>query len=103
METTFLGKPAVSFAYDLEHYQREQDGLLYDLSVAFPGPVCTQFKDVVAAIGTALDEPEQYEAQARTARTMFFKYRDAENSHRLCERVKAQLNFQPALEPLLSG
>lgn len=92
METTFLGKPAVSFAYDLDHYRQEQDGLLYDLSLAFPGPVCPQFKDVISAIGAALQEPERYEAQARTARTMFFKYRDAENSRRLCDRVKAQLD-----------
>ena len=92
METTFLGKPALSFAYDLEHYQREQDGLLYDLSLAFPGPVCTQFAEVVAAIATALEAPERYDAQARTARTLFFKYRDPENSRRLCDRVKARLN-----------
>lgn len=91
IEAVFLGRPAVCFAYDLEHYRSQQDGLLYDLSLAFPGPICPTFGDTLAAIRTALKDPDRYEPQARTARQLFFKYRDDQNSRRVCERIRALL------------
>ena len=89
IDTLYLGKPLISFAYDLEHYQTQQDGLLYDMSLAFPGPVCRTFTDVLAALETTLAAPSaDLAAEQAVARTLFFKYHDHMNSQRVVEHVR---------------
>ncbi len=92
IDTLFLGKLVIGFAYDLEHYQRQQDGLLYDMSLAFPGPVCRTFDEVLAAIGATLDAPSaDLVARQDMARRLFFKFQDGRNSERVIEQVRRAL------------
>ena len=95
IETLYLGKPAVCFAYDLEHYQSQQDGLLYDLSLAFPGPVCRDFEAMLQALQAQLgshgDERPADGAAHDVARKLFFAHCDDGNAQRVYERVQKEL------------
>ncbi|WP_372013735.1 CDP-glycerol glycerophosphotransferase family protein [Pseudoxanthomonas sp. 10H] len=84
-----LDLPVVSFAWDLEHYDRRQNGLLYDMELAFPGPVTRSFEALLAALGAVLAGPapppdERY----RATRRMFFQHDDGHNSRRVVERIR---------------
>lgn len=92
IEALYLGKPVVCFGYDLDHYKAHEDGLLYDMEMAFPGPVTQQFDELVAAIETQLSlDPESVGQNEATARKMFFKYNDASNSRRVKEEILKRL------------
>src|SRR5690606_28380929 len=39
----YLVLPVLAFAYDLEHSRDHQNGLLYDMELAFPGPIERHF------------------------------------------------------------
>ncbi|MNG17806.1 CDP-Glycerol:Poly(glycerophosphate) glycerophosphotransferase [compost metagenome] len=77
-----------SFAYDLEHYQAQQNGLLYDMDLAFPGPVLKDFRDLLRALDQELTSPWQV-ASDRYARTkkLFFSFQDDRNSARVVDRL----------------
>lgn len=92
IETLYLGKPAVCFAYDLDNYRTEQDGLLYDMDLAFPGPVYRDFNAVLRELDAALggDAPA-VDSRMATAQKLFFAHRDAFNSRRVYDRVKESL------------
>lgn len=92
IDALYLRLPVISFAWDLAHYAQHQNGLLYDMALAFPGPVTTEFAALLAALdaGLAAGGPgtgERYEA----ARRMFFRHDDAGNAQRVVERLHARL------------
>lgn len=92
IDALYLDLPVVSFAYDLEHYSQRQNGLLYDMELAFPGPVATDFQALLAALEAILSHPacvpdERY----RAAQRLFFQHGDAGNSRRLVERLQAAI------------
>ncbi len=96
METLYLKKPAVCFAYDLESYKQQQDGLLYDLSLAFPGPVCESFDGMLEAVDRQMasmqsDTGDGLDNARKTAHQIFFSYGDDRNSERVYERVRNEL------------
>lgn len=93
IEAMYLAKPVISFAYDFEHYQSRQDGLLYDMSLVFPGPVCRSFSEVLFAlqeklIGTEIDIIQDQDV----ARNIFFNHQDANNCKRVFEAVVKNLD-----------
>lgn len=89
IETLYLGKPAVCFAYDLENYRTEQDGLLYDMELAFPGPVCQDFDTVLRELDALLgDNAPVVGERMATAQKLFFAHRDHENARRVYDRVR---------------
>ena len=89
IETLYLGKPAVCFAYDLENYRTEQDGLLYDMDLAFPGPVCQDFDTVLRELDALLgDNAPVVGERMATAQKLFFAHRDHENARRVYDRVR---------------
>jgi len=88
IEALYLNKPVICFGYDIEHYRSQQDGLLYDMNLAFPGPVIKRFADVLTAIQEKLHaNPQDIEREQATAKKLFFKYDDAQNSQRVVKRV----------------
>ena len=92
IDALYLRLPVVSFAWDLAHYREHQNGLLYDMAFAFPGPVTGDFPAFLAALATTLAERdaapgERYEA----ARRMFFRHNDDGNARRLVERLRARI------------
>lgn len=92
MEALYLNKPVLCFGYDIEHYRSQQDGLLYDMELAFPGQIIQQFEDLLPAIAQCLQaRTEQIRAEQATARRMFFKHKDAKNSQRVVQHIKALL------------
>ncbi|WP_226497417.1 CDP-glycerol glycerophosphotransferase family protein [Ferribacterium limneticum] len=92
IETLYLGKPAICFAYDLEHYKSSQDGLLYELSLVFPGPICSNFDDVLVHIRQTFQSSgfEQINA-INSIQKLFFKFRDVSNSKRVVRRIQKSL------------
>lgn len=93
IETLYLGKPVICFAYDLEHYKTHEDGLLYEMDLAFPGPVVRSFDDLVCAISQRLDERlYATDKEQATAKRIFFKYNDAQNARRVTQRVLKTLS-----------
>jgi len=89
IDALYLNKPVFSFAYDLEHYQQQQDGVLYDLDLVFPGPVVGTPEALLQALDLELDAPQQVDSDRyRLARTLFFAHTDAGNCQRVIERIK---------------
>ncbi|AUN95519.1 CDP-glycerol glycerophosphotransferase family protein [Pseudazoarcus pumilus] len=92
IEALYLGKPVVCFGYDIEHYMAHEDGLLYDLRLAFPGPVVERFDALLPAIATRLGMGvDEIEREQETARKLFFKHHDTDNSSRVAQRVRSCL------------
>lgn len=91
IDALYLEKPVLSFAYDLEHYRSRQNGLLYDMQVAFPGPVVGEFEALLAALDRELGEKGRQAASERyqACRKMFFNHTDDNNCARVIERMKA--------------
>jgi CDP-glycerol glycerophosphotransferase (TagB/SpsB family) len=87
------GKPAVSFAYDLDRYAEVERGLFYDLDQVFPGPVCRDFGSLRKALESVFDPPSPDAAAAlEWRRAMFFDHVDDGSSARVAERVRALMD-----------
>lgn len=92
IDALYLGLPVLGFAYDLEHYRTRQNGLLYDLDLAFPGPMTTTFDALLAELDALLAQSE-YRPDERylSARRLFFQHLDANNSSRVVQRIHAAI------------
>lgn len=89
IDALYIDKPVFSFAYDLEHYQNEQNGLLYDMQLAFPGPVLGTFSGLLEALEQELLQPHQVAGERyRMARKFFFNHQDECNAARVVDRLK---------------
>lgn len=90
IDAMYIDKPVFSFAYDLEHYQTQQNGLLYDMELAFPGPVLKDFQHLLIALDQELSRPEQVTlSHYQITKKLFFNFYDDHNSARVVERLKA--------------
>jgi len=90
IDALYVNKPVISFAYDLEHYKNSQNGLLYDMALAFPGPVATDFDDFLSELQNELVEGKQVLSEAyQICKKLFFNYLDDQNSRRVVERLHA--------------
>ncbi|WP_312909865.1 CDP-glycerol glycerophosphotransferase family protein [Stutzerimonas nitrititolerans] len=90
VDALYIDKPVFSFAYDLEHYQSQQNGLLYDMELAFPGPVVATFTELLVALEQELLQPEQVASvRYRMARKFFFNHQDDCNAARVVSRLKS--------------
>ncbi|WP_044870406.1 CDP-glycerol glycerophosphotransferase family protein [Pseudomonas sp. LFM046] len=88
IDALYLDKPVFSFAFDLEHYQARQNGLLYDMDLAFPGPVVKDFGDLLRALEDELESPRQVDGDRyRQTKKLFFRHLDDRNSARVVERL----------------
>ncbi len=92
IDALYLRLPVISFAWDLGHYRQHQNGLLYDMELAFPGPVATDFDGLAQALDAALGGDtdtggERYAA----ARRLFFRHDDDGNAQRVVARLRATL------------
>lgn len=93
IDSLLIDRPVFSFAYDLEHYRHQQNGLLYDMELVFPGPVTQTFDRLIEALEAELTAPAQVASERyRMARRIFFKYVDAGNSDRVLARVRGLLS-----------
>lgn len=89
IDALYINKPVFSFAYDLEEYKNNQDGILYDLDIAFPSKVVTEFDDLIANLESELKTPIQIKSQQyKTTQKVFFKHVDVYNALRVVNNVK---------------
>ncbi|GAB6936576.1 CDP-glycerol glycerophosphotransferase family protein [Isoptericola variabilis] len=79
------GKPAVSFAFDLESYEVERGGF-YDLDQVFPGPIARDFGELQEAL-TGIFEREVDPTYA-LKRALLHDHLDGQSAHRVVERVR---------------
>lgn len=92
VDALYLDKPVLGFAYDLEQYLKNQDGLLYDMEVAFPGPVVQDFSSLLGEVDRELSARQLTGSdQYRMAQKIFFEYRDGRNAERVVARVKVAI------------
>ncbi|WP_456439451.1 CDP-glycerol glycerophosphotransferase family protein [Psychroserpens sp.] len=95
LEAIYINKPVISFAYDLEHYKNEQDGVLYDLEMVFPGPIVKETHALFSAVENYLhddnvdEKPERY----KFSQQFFYKHLDESNSVRVVNKIKNSLNI----------
>ncbi|MFL9813172.1 CDP-glycerol glycerophosphotransferase family protein [Stutzerimonas sp. VN223-3] len=95
IDALYLDKPVMSFAYDLEHYRSRQNGLLYDMDLAFPGPVSTRFEAWLNALDELLSCPQQHLTEHyRKTQTFFFAHGDDCNSRRVIDRIAALTRYE---------
>lgn len=95
IDALYLDKPVISFAYDLDHYRSRQNGLLYDMDLAFPGPVVTCFEGWLEALEEALGDPQRHLTEHyRKTQTFFFAHGDDHNSRRVVDRITALIRHE---------
>ncbi|CAM5202742.1 CDP-glycerol glycerophosphotransferase OS=Castellaniella defragrans OX=75697 GN=HNR28_002886 PE=3 SV=1 [Castellaniella denitrificans] len=92
-EALYLGKPGLCFAYDLEEYNQNQDGLLYDPDLIFSNRVFRNFDALLAGLDACLRRPPETAGQSGLTRRLFFRFDDDRNARRVCDRVKAHLRL----------
>lgn len=93
VEALYVDKPVIGFTYDREHYDKKQDGILYDLDLVFPGPVVETFPDLLAALDRELASGEQVQTDRyRMSQRFFYQYRDTNNAKRVVDRVDEMLD-----------
>lgn len=89
IDALYLNKPVVSFAYDQEHYRSQQNGLLYDMQFAFPGPVVADFDSLLQALDCELAGSGQVASERYLlCRQLFFKHLDDGNVRRTLDRLR---------------
>jgi len=94
-DTLYLDKPSLCFAYDLDEYLANQDGLLYDLSLVFGHGICGDYQSLLGKLDLVLSgRLSSEELSGKVARKIFFNYRDGLNSQRVYERVCQALGWQ---------
>lgn len=94
LDAIYLNKPVFSFAYDLEHYRDHQDGLIYDMDFAFPGPIVKEFKELIEALNKEIANLNQCESEKyKMIREMFFDTIDTNNCSRLLEKINSELTI----------
>lgn len=86
------GKPAISFAYDLEHYSQKERGTFYDLESVFPGEVCDTFEALMAALRSAAASGFAAAPELRAKRDMILSFTDDRNAERVVQRLRSLLN-----------
>jgi len=92
IDALYIDKPVFSFAYDLDNYRNQQNGLLYDMELVFPGPVVRDMPSLLEALDAELRSPAQVGSERyRLCRQFFFKYRDAANARRVLAEVTRRL------------
>jgi len=81
------GRPAISFAYDFEHYAGTERGLFYDLDHVFPGPVCRDFASMKVALDRSL-RADMTPAVQTWRKRFFFEHDDSYNAWRVVWNVR---------------
>ena len=89
IDALYLDKPVVSFAYDLEHYRSQQNGLLYNMDMAFPGPVLGDFDSLLHTLDRELAQGGQVTSERYLmCKQLFFNHLDDGNTRRVLERLR---------------
>ena len=92
-DALYVNKPVFCFAYDMEHYRNNQDGILYDLKLVCPGPVVTKYDDLLIELkGELINENQVNSVHYQISKQIFFEYVDSDNSERVIKRVFQSLN-----------
>ena len=81
----------MSFAYDIDNYMNEQDGLIYNLSMIFSKNIYTDFTILLNALEDTLSTIDNREAEVSHNKQVFFNYSDCNNSERVICKLKALL------------
>lgn len=85
MDCVYLDKSVIGFVYDLDSYLKQQNGLLYPYSLAFPGPACKSFDALLKELEKALNCPEH---DYKHVKRMFYSNVDCDNCKRVVEMIK---------------
>lgn len=89
IEALYLNKPVFSFAYDKKHYSENQDGLLYDDDIIFPGVVTETFNELMKTLEDELTSAKQINTEKyKISQKFFFNTIDTNNSARVIDKVK---------------
>ena len=81
----------MSFAYDIDNYMNEQDGLIYNLNMIFSKNVYTNFMSLLKALENKLSTIDTIEAEVLHNKQIFFNYSDCNNSERVVCKLKELL------------
>jgi len=88
VEAMYRSIPVIGFVYDFDHYRENQNGLLYDFEMIFPGPVVKKFAQVLHNMDEELTAPSQANSEKyRFAQKFFFEYIDDKNSERVISKI----------------
>jgi CDP-glycerol glycerophosphotransferase len=84
----YINKPVIGFMYDKEHYSEQEDGFLYDLDIAFPGPITNNFDSLIKTINLEINSKKQIKSEKYLfAKKLFFNFFDDNNSERVIKRI----------------
>lgn len=92
IDAIYTDKPVFSFAYDLDEYDKNQDGTLYDLDIIFPSAISRTFDELLESLEDELINGLQPKSSKYiTSKKFFFKNIDAQNSQRVVEHINMSL------------
>jgi len=86
VDALYINKKCISYAYDYEHYLKNQRGFFYDFQKIFPGEICHDFDSLINAVEN-WNTPMNKE-KIDKIKNILFKYLDANNSERVVAKVK---------------
>lgn len=83
------GRPVISFAYDYEHYAKQERGLFYDLEWCFPGTIAKNFVELhIALTNAAKLYKRPISDDYVQKRKLFLDNVDCHNSYRVIDKIK---------------
>jgi CDP-glycerol glycerophosphotransferase (TagB/SpsB family) len=92
IDAMYLNKAVFSFAYDLNDYMQNQDGILYDLSLAFPSKINESFDELLESLENELKTHNQSSTDRyNLTKKLYFKYSDIQNSKRVIQKIESLL------------
>jgi len=82
-----LDRPVIFSAFDLEEYEREDQGIYEPLGKIAAGPIAKSWDEVLEWITKLKENPELYKEEREVIKNRFHKYQDG----RSCERVYKEI------------
>lgn len=87
VDALYLNKPGICFAYDLDEYVNNQDGVLYDLELIFPGAVFRSFEQCLTRLEEVLSGSVP-DIRNEFPKKLLYRHVDLENSRRVVEKIQ---------------
>jgi CDP-glycerol glycerophosphotransferase len=94
VDSLYITKRVINFAYDLEHYIHEQRGLAHPLHIISPVQICTTFQEFENSLANSFNKfTEDETVKYAASQNFFFTYIDNNNSFRIVSNVKKLLHL----------
>ena len=86
-----LDRPVIFFAFDLEEYNRDDQGIYEPLENIAAGPIVNDWDSVLEWTVKLKEHPDLFEEKRKQVRDRFFEYQDGNSSERVYNTITSLL------------